>query len=110
MFEQERLDAPYSAFIAELHRRIAQARGTVAYQQGTHPLLYWPAVIVFAAMLIALAMLIVRALQAGHDERRGFCRRVRAALFIWRGGNFLRPQSAGPLSPRRLAGAIDAAG
>jgi hypothetical protein len=94
MFEQERLDAPYSAFIAELHRRIAQAGAPVAYEQGSHPLLYWPGVIVFAAMLLALAMLIFRALQAGAIGGAVFTA-VFGALFIWRGGNFLRRNRPG---------------
>ena len=101
MVEQERLDAPYSAFITELHRRIAQAGAPVAYEQGTHPLLYWPAVIVFAAMLLALGMLIVRALQAGAIGGALFIA-VFGALFIWRGGNFLRRNWPGVYRPDAL--------
>jgi hypothetical protein len=101
MFEQERLDAPYSAFIAELHRRIAQAGAPVAYRQGTHPLLYWPGVIVFAGMLIALAMLILRALQAGVIGGAVFIA-VLGALFVWRGGNFLRRNRPGVYRPDAL--------
>ena len=101
MFEQERLDAPYSLFIAELHRRIAQAGAPAAYEQGTHPLLYWPGVIVFAAMLIALGMLIVRALQAGTISGAVFVA-VFGALFIWRGGNFLRRNRPGIYRPNAL--------
>jgi hypothetical protein len=101
MVEQVRLDAPYSAFIAELHRRIAQAGAPVAYEQGTHPLLYWPGVIVFAAMLLALAMLIVRAVQAGAIGGAVFIA-VFGALFVWRGGNFLRRNRPGAYRPDAL--------
>ena len=101
MFEQERLDAPYSLFIAELHRRIAQAGAPAAYEQGTHPLLYWPGVIVFAAMLIALGLLIVRALQAGTISGAVFIA-IFGALFIWRGGNFLRRNRPGVYRPDAL--------
>jgi hypothetical protein len=94
MFEQERLDAPYSAFVAELHRRISQSGAPVAYEQGTHPLLYWLGAIVFAAVQLALAMLILRALQAGAIGGAVLVA-VFGALFIWRGENFLHRNRPG---------------
>src|ERR1035441_10580954 len=39
MFEQERRDKPYSAFVAELHRRIAQAGATTLFEQGSNRLI-----------------------------------------------------------------------
>ena len=47
MVEQERLDRPYSAFIGELHRRIALAAPQARFEQGTNPLKYWPSLILF---------------------------------------------------------------
>ena len=49
MIEQSRQDAAYSTFVTELHRRIAAARGTAAFDSGSPALLYWPGLAIFAA-------------------------------------------------------------
>jgi len=58
--EQERHDAAYAAFVAELHRRLAQAGGDVQYRCGSPALLYWPGVAIFVGLCIGVIML------AGH--------------------------------------------
>ena len=65
MFEQERLDRPYSAFVAELHRRLAQAGATPQFLRGTNSLIYWAGAAVFAAVVLGMLLLVVRALQSG---------------------------------------------
>ncbi len=89
MFEQERLDGAYSAFVRELHRRLAQANAPALYQQGMHPLQFWPVVALFAAVAVGLAALILRALQQGAFGGAAF---IVAFLlfFFWQGGNYLR--------------------
>jgi hypothetical protein len=89
MVEQERLDAQYAAFVAELHRRLAQAAAPARYEQGTNPALYWPGLIVFVAVSLGLAALIVRALQAQATGGAVFIAAF-LALFLWRGGDFFR--------------------
>ena len=46
VFEQERLDKPYSAFVGELHRRLIRAAAPARFEQGSNPLLNtgwgWP--------------------------------------------------------------------
>jgi hypothetical protein len=105
MIEQERLDKPYAAFIAELHRRVAQAGGqtgsNVVFEQGSNRLIYWPAVIVFALMLLAFSWLIVRALQDGALGGAVFVA-VFMLLFGWRGGNFLKRNRPGLYRPAAL--------
>jgi hypothetical protein len=94
MVEQERLDAPYSAFIAELHRCLAQANSSAHFVQGSHPLLYWPGLVIFASVGLGLAALFVRTLQAktlGGAAFVGFF----LALFLWQGGNFFRRNRPG---------------
>jgi len=89
MVQQERLDIPYAAFVTELHHRLAQAQTRVLFKEGTHPLRYWPGLIVFVGISLALAALIARELQAqafsGALFVAGFL-----ALFLWRGGDYFR--------------------
>jgi hypothetical protein len=89
MVEQERLDRHYAAFVAELHRRLAQAAPSARYEQGTHALRYWPGIIVFIAVSLGLAFLVARALQA---QAIGGAALVVAflALFLWQGGDYFR--------------------
>src|SRR5262245_16561904 len=63
MFEQERRNAPYAVFVSELHRRLAAAQSTARFDAGSPPLLYWPAVTLFAGASLSIAALAVRALQ-----------------------------------------------
>jgi hypothetical protein len=89
MVAQERLDQGYTAFVTELHRRLAQAQTQARFEQGTSPLQYWPGLAVFGGVSLALAFLTVRALQehaiGGALFIAGFL-----ALFLWRGGDFFR--------------------
>jgi hypothetical protein len=101
MVEQERLDKPYAAFIAELHRRIALAAVPARFEQGSHPLLYWPGLLAFAGVALGLALLVVRALQAdskgGAALIGGFL-----VLFLWQSGNFFRRNRPGLYRPEAL--------
>jgi hypothetical protein len=101
MFEQERLDKSYAAFIAELHRRIARAGVPVRCEQGGHPLLYWPGLVAFAGVVLASAVLIVRAVQAGAMAGAAFIG-VFLALFLWQGGNFVLRNWPGIYRPDAL--------
>jgi hypothetical protein len=98
MVEQERLDKPYAAFVAELHRRIALAAPPARYEQGNHPLLYWPGLVTFVGVALGLAWLIVRALQADTRGGAAFIG-VFLALFLWQGGNFFRRNRPGFYRP-----------
>jgi hypothetical protein len=60
---QERLDAAYAAFIAELHRRIAAADGRPEFSTGLPVVTYWIGVAAFAAVMLATAALSWRALR-----------------------------------------------
>ena len=101
MFEQERRDKPYSAFVAELHRRIAQAGATTLFEQGSNRLIYWPGLIVFAGVVLGLCVLIVRALQENAMGGAAFIGAF-LALFLWQGGNFLRRNWPGIYCPDAL--------
>jgi hypothetical protein len=89
MVEQERLDGPYTAFVMELHRRIAALGVAVRYEQGSGPLRYWPGLAVFAGIALALAALTVRGLQA--QAWRGTALVAAFLLiFLWQVGNYFR--------------------
>jgi len=88
--EQERLDKQYSAFVAELHRRLIRAAAPVYYEQGTPSLKYWLGFAVFAAIVLGLCLLIVRTLLAGSLSGAAFIAGF-LALLLWQVGvTFLR--------------------
>lgn len=84
MFEQERLDKAYSAFVAELHRRIARAAAPARFEQGSNPLLYWLGLAVFVGVVCGLGLLIVRGLQAEAWSGAAFIAGF-MALCLWQG-------------------------
>jgi len=101
MFEQERRDAPYAAFVTELHRRLAAAQSSARFDAGSPPLLYWPAVTLFAGVSLSIAALLVRALQLGSLGGAAFIAAF-LALFLWQAGTFFRrnkPRAYTPDSP-----------
>jgi hypothetical protein len=66
MMEQQRLDGAYAAFLGELHRRIAIARGATKFSAGLPLAIYWIGVTVFSAVMLATAALVIRAAQTGQ--------------------------------------------
>ncbi len=94
MMEQERLDAAYKAFVTELNRRVGAAGGTPLLQTGSPVLLYWPGFLMSAGALLALAALIVRALQMQAWSGAAFIAAV-LALFLWQTVNFFRRNRPG---------------
>jgi len=94
MFEQERLDKAYAAFVAALHARLLAANAPVLYQQGGNPLMYWSGAILFAGVALGLAILVLRALMADAMGGAAFIG-VFLALFLWQGGNFFRRNRPG---------------
>ena len=101
MVEQERLDSRYTAFVAELHRRIALAAAPARFEKGSNPLLYWPGLIAYIGVSLGLALLLVRALQANAKGGAVFIGGF-LALFLWQGGNFFRRNRPGRYSPEAL--------
>jgi hypothetical protein len=55
----------YRAFIAELHRRVAAEGRGVEYVAGLQPVAFAMAIVVYGAIAVAVATLVVRALVAG---------------------------------------------
>ena len=98
MVEHERLDARYRAFLTELCRRIAAAGGKTLFQTGSPVLLYWMGVVIFAGASLALAGLIVRALQTGAWSGATFIAAF-LAFFLWQAGTFFHRNRPGLFPP-----------
>jgi hypothetical protein len=94
IFDQERFDAGYTAFLVELHRRISLAGGTPLLQTGSPPFLFWPGVVIFVGVLLGIAALIVRALQTQVWSAAAFVAAF-FALFLWQAGSFFRRNRPG---------------
>jgi hypothetical protein len=98
MFEQERLDAAYAAFIAELSRRVGAAGGQTSFECGSPALIYWPGVILVTGASLGIATLALRALQVGAFAGAAFIGAF-LALFLWQAGNFFRRNRPGTYQP-----------
>ncbi len=101
MVEQERLDAAYTAFLRALHRRLRDAGARVDYRQGGNPFVYWPGVVMFVVVALALAGVMVRALQV-HALGGVVIVFAFLALFLWQSGNFFRRNRPGRYAPEAL--------
>lgn len=105
MFEQERLDKPYSTFVTEFHRRLVRAAAPVRYEQGTQPLKYWPALVVFVGVALGLCALIVRGLQTDVGGGVAFIAGF-LILVLWQGGSFLYRNRPGLYLPDAMPTAL----
>jgi len=94
LVEQERFDEGYRAFVTELCRRTGAAGGQTLFQAGSPAILYWLGAIVFVGASLALAGLVIRALQqaawGGAAFIAGFL-----AFFLWQAGAFFRRNRPG---------------
>jgi hypothetical protein len=98
LVEQERLDAPYRAFVIELSRRVGAAGGQTSFETGSPPFLYWPGVLVFAGASCALGALALRALT---EQAYGGAAFIAAflAFFLWQAGTFFHRNRPGRFQP-----------
>jgi hypothetical protein len=87
MVEQESLGPAYTAFIVELHRRIAAAGRFALLETGLAAPLYWAGLAVFIGFVLAFAALLGRVLLAGEWSGVAFIA-VFFALFLWRVGAY----------------------
>lgn len=101
MVEQERLDQAYRAFVAALHRRIAEAAAPVLFQQGRSAIAYWPGLAIFVCVSLGLSFMIFRALQIDAWAGAAFIAAF-VALMLWHGVNFFRRNRPGVYRPDAL--------
>jgi hypothetical protein len=105
VMDQQRLDAAYAAFIAELHRRIAAAGGETRCFTGLPAAIYWVGVVLFAAVLLAIAALALRALKVGQWSTSAIIGAFFAA-FVYQIGNYFRRNWPTRYSPDSLPAAV----
>jgi hypothetical protein len=95
LLDQERHDADYSAFVRELHARIARSGGTPVLLAGSIGILYWPGLAVFVATTVMLVVLAFHALRTAAWSAAGIVGFF-LAMFLWQAGGFFyrtRPQT-----------------
>jgi len=101
IMEQERQDAAYRAFVAELHRRIAAARAHIRFQTGSPVVIYWLGAAICVAAGFALTILTARALLAREWAAAalvgGFM-----GIFVWQIGTFFWRNQPGTYRPDAL--------
>lgn len=105
MAEHERLDARYRAFVNELCRRIDAAGGKAQFETGSPVILYWLGVAVFVGASLAIAALMVRALQAQVWSGAAFIAAF-FALFLWQAGTFFRRNRPGTFRPDAIPDSV----
>jgi hypothetical protein len=101
LVEQGRLDAPYAAFIVELHRRLAAAGTAAQFSAGLPVAVYWIGVGVFAAVMVAIGVLTVRAMQAGQWSGAALVG-LFFVVFAYQLGNYFRRNRPGRYRPDAL--------
>jgi hypothetical protein len=101
LVEHERLDAAYRAFVTELSRRIGAAGAETLFHTGSPVLLYWLGLVVFAGASLALAVLVVRALQVTAWGGAAFIAAF-LALFLWQAGAFFHRNRPGTFRPESV--------
>jgi hypothetical protein len=97
MVDHERHDDAYRAFILELHCRLADA--SAAFESGSPAWRYWPGLVIFAAVMLALAALAMQQAAAGAWSATAFVGAV-LALFLWQAGGYFRRNRPGRYRPQ----------
>ena len=105
MMEQQRQDAAYAAFITELHRRMAAAGARAQFLAGTPAAIYWIGVTVFLAVMVAMGVVVVRAMQLGQWTGAAI-----VGLFfvvcVFQLGSYFRRNRPGRYRPEALPAAV----
>ena len=89
MVEQARQDDAYSAFVTELHRRLAASGSVAQFTTGLPSVSYWFGVVTFVAVLIAMAAMIVKTLKLEQWSVSAIIAAI-FAVFALQIGNYFR--------------------
>jgi hypothetical protein len=89
LVEQERQDVAYVAFITELHRRLAETKSEAEFTTGLPVASYWLGVALFAAVMVTIAAMTVKALRLEQWSAGAIIAAILAA-FGWQIGNYFR--------------------
>ena len=105
MEQQQRLDTAYAAFLAELHRRIAGARGGTQFSAGLPLVIFWIGVTVFSAVLLATAALVFRAARTGQWAATAVVA-LFLAVFAYQIGQYFYRNQPRRYSPEAIPAAV----
>jgi hypothetical protein len=89
MVEQARQDGAYSAFVTELHQRLATSGSKAQFTTGLPVVSYWFGVVTFAAVSISMAAMIVRTLKLEQWSASAIIGAI-FAVFALQIGNYFR--------------------
>lgn len=95
MLDSANQGAAYRAFIAELHRRIANAQGECRFEAGMAVWRFWPSVAITLAMAGGLVYVLVRGM-SGDQILTSLIVIAAGGLFVWQMGKMVlanRPRS-----------------
>ena len=101
LVEHERFDIGYRAFVTELCRRVDATGGPTLFQAGSPVVIYWLGLLVFVGASLALAGLIVRALQVEAWSGAAFIAAF-LAFFLWQAGTFFHRNRPGVFPPNAV--------
>src|SRR5438270_6632876 len=101
LVEHQRFDPAYRALVTELCRRVGAAHGQTVFQTGSPVVIYWLGVLVLVGASLALAGLIVRALQVDAWSGAAFIAAF-LAVFLWQAGVFFHRNRPGNFSPNAV--------
>ena len=87
--EQARQDDTYSAFVTELHRRLAESGSVAQFTTGLPSISYWFGVVIFVAVLISMVAMIVKTLKLGQWSVSAIIAAI-FAVFALQIGNYFR--------------------
>ena len=87
--EQARQDEAYSAFVTELHRRLAESGSVAQFTTGLPAVSYWFGVVIFVAVLFSMAAMIVKTLKLGQWSVSAIIVAI-FAVFALQIGNYFR--------------------
>ncbi len=98
IMEQQTQDEPFAEFVRRLSERVAAAGSGAEFRTGSPAPIYWLGAVLFAGMLIAIPLLIVRAITTGATAGALFIGAF-LALFIWQLGRFFWRNQPGRYDP-----------
>ena len=105
LMEQARQDGEYTAFVTELHRRLAAAGTAARFESGMNALLYWTGAAVMAVISATLVVFLFRVLANGDLTGAAVVVGL-MVLFVWQVGTIFyrnRPQIYRPDAPPAAA-------
>jgi hypothetical protein len=90
LVEQQRQDSAYTAFITDLHRRLAATKSEAQFTTGLPVVSYWLGVVVFAVVMVTIAAMTVKALRLEQWSAGAIIAAVLAAFALQIGNYFRR--------------------